>query len=225
VYKHFSENKEKKATCSWRENNHRNGRPVVRGVLNPSSSVTLEESKAILHYEGFLYHVGTPVCNAHKKYLQESTAQMLVEEKGFNLDPPPIGGLLSNSPRLEKQTITQASANSQEMRMSSQQEDEVTEQWVDVDQDVVDAFRAFATAAGETRLTSKSTFGELRHRTQEKKTCAARRLLDVIFQIAGKSDWRNFKCDVLTSSMSDIYTMKSSHKVVLLSWRPFRRDS
>lgn len=56
-YNHYFRNSAKQPTCSHPK--HVGKRSSVRKILSPSSSVTLEESKATLRYEGFLLHVGT----------------------------------------------------------------------------------------------------------------------------------------------------------------------
>lgn len=43
--------------------------------------------------------------------MQELVAQMLVEEKGYHIDPPLLDGLLYMSPTVEKQTIIHSTCN------------------------------------------------------------------------------------------------------------------
>lgn len=78
---------------------------------------------------------------------------------------------------------------------------------------LVSAFRSFARAAKETRLTGHTPLGELKKRTVQKKACAARRLIDVFFEIIAKSDKDEFKRMTLSSTVDIWNHKKTSNKV------------
>ncbi|GMR43988.1 hypothetical protein PMAYCL1PPCAC_14183, partial [Pristionchus mayeri] len=57
-YPHFYRNSQKNPICTWPEGYEKKKRAERPRLLSPSMSVTVEEAKATLKYEGFLVHVG-----------------------------------------------------------------------------------------------------------------------------------------------------------------------
>lgn len=151
------------------------------------------------------------VCPTHKKYVQRLVDLMVEEELGDGNGGGRVAALpVDDNSQIMDQVIQSFFGN--HLRLQEPADEE--ERFDEFDPNLVSAFRSFASAAGESRLTGSTSFGELKRRTQQKKVCSARRLLDVACQITAKSDWKEFRSQVVSSNAIDVYSArKSSHKV------------
>ncbi|GMT23855.1 hypothetical protein PFISCL1PPCAC_15152, partial [Pristionchus fissidentatus] len=77
-----------------------------------------------------------------------------------------------------------------------------------VSPDLLKAFRAFAKAAGETRLTGWKPIAQLRKETRQKKTCGARRMIDVFMQIIARNEKKEFAELTFSTSAAGLWTAK-----------------
>lgn len=82
-----------------------------------------------------------------------------------------------------------------------------------VDPKIVASFRAFATSAGESRLTGWMAISKVDRQTLQKKTTAARRLIDIFFRVIAKDDSKSFAERVLSPTASIWMAKRTSNKV------------
>lgn len=82
---------------------------------------------------------------------------------------------------------------------------------------MVTAFRNFASLAGESRLAGWKSIDTVTRGTKQRKTCAARRLMDVIFEIIAKDKKQSFAADVLSPAASIFMKKKTTSKVFIFN--------